>query len=41
MTFDLLYVPGGVGSGAMTLDARVLDLIRRHYNSGKIVASNC
>jgi transcriptional regulator GlxA family with amidase domain len=40
-TFDMLYVPGGVGSGAMSQNQRVLDLIRRHYQSGKVVASNC
>jgi len=39
--FDLFYVPGGVGSGEMTRNAKVLDAIRRHYESGKIVASNC
>jgi transcriptional regulator GlxA family with amidase domain len=41
MTFDLLYVPGGVGSGAMTLNERVLQTIRRHHGAGKLVASNC
>jgi putative intracellular protease/amidase len=39
--YDLLYVPGGVGSGPMTEDATMLDVIRRHYEGGKIVASNC
>jgi putative intracellular protease/amidase len=39
--FDLLYVPGGVGSGAMTKDKRMTDLIRRHYSEGKVVAANC
>lgn len=39
--YDLLYVPGGVGSGPMTEDATMLDAIRRHYEGGKIVASNC
>ncbi len=39
--FDLLYVPGGVGSGAMSLDPQMLDAVRRHYNGGKIIASNC
>jgi putative intracellular protease/amidase len=40
-TFDLLYVPGGVGSGAMTQNQQVLDLVRRHHHAGKVVASNC
>lgn len=39
--YDLLYVPGGVGAGAMSQDAAMLDAIRRHYVAGKIVASNC
>ena len=39
--YDLLYVPGGVGSGPMSQDATMLDVIRRHYEGGKIVASNC
>ena len=41
MTFDLFYVPGGVGSGQMTLNQRVLNAIRRHYQAGKLIASNC
>lgn len=40
-TFDMLYIPGGVGSGQMTQNQQVLDLIRRHYRAGKVVASNC
>lgn len=39
--FDLLYVPGGIGSGAASLDDKMLGLIRRHYEAGKVVASNC
>ena len=39
--YDLLYVPGGVGSGAMTQNRRMLDTIRRHHEGGKVVASNC
>lgn len=39
--YDLLYVPGGVGSGPMSEDTTMLDAIRRHYEGGKIVASNC
>src|ERR1700739_2032931 len=36
-TFDLLYVPGGVGCAAMTQNEQALDLIRRHYDAGKVV----
>jgi len=39
--FDLLYVPGGVGCAQMTQNQSALDLIRRHYQEGKVVASNC
>ena len=38
---DLLYVPGGIGSGEASLDPAMLGLIRRHYEAGKVVASNC
>ncbi|MEU4287301.1 DJ-1/PfpI family protein [Kribbella sp. NPDC026596] len=40
-TYDLLYVPGGVGSGEMAKDERVLELVRRHHDEGKVVAANC
>ncbi len=39
--FDLLYIPGGIGSGKASLDPAMLGLIRRHYEAGKVVASNC
>ena len=39
--FDLLYVPGGVGSGKMTLDDRMLETVRRHHAAGKVVVANC
>ncbi|MFF4223288.1 DJ-1/PfpI family protein [Streptomyces abikoensis] len=39
--FDILYVPGGVGSGELTSDERVLELIRRHHQAGRVVAANC
>lgn len=39
--FDILYVPGGVGSGALTGDERVLGAIRRHHEAGKVIAANC
>jgi putative intracellular protease/amidase len=39
--FDLLYVPGGVGSGALATDDRILNVIRTHYDGGKILAANC
>jgi putative intracellular protease/amidase len=39
--FDILYLPGGIGSGAIATDERVLSLIRRHHEAGKVVAANC
>ena len=39
--FDMLYVPGGVGIGALTTNSTVLDSVRRHHESGRIVAANC
>jgi putative intracellular protease/amidase len=39
--WDILYVPGGVGSGAIATDRRVLDVIRRHHEAGKVIAANC
>lgn len=39
--FDILYVPGGVGSGALLTNDRVQKLIRRHHEAGKVIAANC
>jgi putative intracellular protease/amidase len=39
--FDILYVPGGVGSGAVATDERILNVIRRHHEAGKVIAANC
>ncbi|WP_426565362.1 DJ-1/PfpI family protein [Angustibacter sp. McL0619] len=39
--YDLLYIPGGVGSGAIATDERVLELIRGHHAAGRVVAANC
>ncbi|MBF9070771.1 DJ-1/PfpI family protein [Streptacidiphilus fuscans] len=39
--YDVLYVPGGNGSGEATKDERVLDTIRHHYVNGKFIGSNC
>jgi transcriptional regulator GlxA family with amidase domain len=34
--YDLLYVPGGVGSGPMSLEPRVIDVIRRHHQARRV-----
>ncbi len=39
--YDVLYVPGGVGSGELAKNERVLELIRRHHDQGRVVAANC
>ncbi|MER5222228.1 DJ-1/PfpI family protein [Streptomyces flaveus] len=39
--FDILYIPGGVGSGALLTNDRVQKLIRRHHEAGKVIAANC
>jgi transcriptional regulator GlxA family with amidase domain len=38
---DLLYVPGGIGSGEATKDKHIRDLIRAHNSEGRWVATNC
>lgn len=39
--FDLLFIPGGMGSGVASQDADLLEAVRRHHGAGKIVATNC
>jgi putative intracellular protease/amidase len=39
--FDILYIPGGVGSGQLAKDERILELIRRHHEDGRVIAANC
>lgn len=39
--FDLLFVPGGMGSGAASQNSVLLDLVRKHHAAGKVVATNC
>lgn len=39
--FDILYVPGGVGSGEVATDERILEVIRNHYAAGRVIAANC
>lgn len=39
--YDLLYIPGGVGSGGIVANDRVLDLVRRHHQAGRVIAANC
>lgn len=38
---DLLYVPGGMGTGDATQDKRILELVRNHHREGRWVATNC
>lgn len=39
--YDLLLVPGGMGSGDAARNQSLLDLVRRHYTAGKVIATNC
>ncbi|MFE3543887.1 DJ-1/PfpI family protein [Nocardia sp. NPDC059177] len=39
--YDLIYVPGGIGGGAASLDPQILDFIRAHHADGRWVAANC
>lgn len=39
--FDLLLVPGGMGSGDASRDTAILEIVRRHHAAGKVVATNC
>lgn len=39
--FDLLFVPGGLGSGEASKDERLLDIVRKHHAAGKVVGTNC
>jgi cyclohexyl-isocyanide hydratase len=40
-TFDVLHIPGGPGQEALMHDDRVLSMIRRHAEQGRIVFSVC
>jgi len=39
--FDLIYIPGGVGAGALSTNPRALALVRDHYAERRWVAANC
>jgi putative intracellular protease/amidase len=39
--YDILYVPGGIGSGELAKNERVLEVIRRHNAQGRVIAANC
>lgn len=39
--FEVLVVPGGYGQQALMHDEKVLDLIRRHIEKGKLLLSVC
>jgi len=39
--FDLVYVPGGIGAGQLSLNAEVLEFLRAHQREGRWVAANC
>src|SRR5262245_53071023 len=39
--FDMVYVPGGMGAGALSKDPVVLKFLRDHQAEGRWVAANC
>ncbi len=39
--YDMLYVPGGNGSGVATKNQRVLDVIKNHFDNERFIAANC
>ncbi len=40
-SFDLVVIPGGPGVAALRKDERVLELLRRHFHGGQLVAAIC
>lgn len=38
---DILVLPGGPGTGRMKEDKKVLDLVKRFYEDGKVTAAIC
>jgi putative intracellular protease/amidase len=39
--YDMLYVPGGHGSGVATKNQHVLGVIKNHHDNGRFIAANC
>ena len=39
--FDLVYVPGGIGAGAASLDDTIVDFVKAHRAEGRWVGANC
>src|SRR5262245_55934598 len=39
--YDLVYIAGGIGAGALSKDERTLAFLRAHQNEGRWLASNC
>lgn len=39
--YDVLYVPGGIGAGAASLNEAVVALVRAHHEEGRWVVGNC
>jgi transcriptional regulator GlxA family with amidase domain len=39
--YDVLYVPGGLGSGQASLKKGILEIVQRHHEAKKIIACNC
>jgi putative intracellular protease/amidase len=39
--FDLVYVPGGIGAGAASLNDTIVDFVKAHHEEGRWVGANC
>jgi putative intracellular protease/amidase len=39
--FDVVYVPGGIGAGQLSLDPRAIAFLTAHHKEGRWVAANC
>jgi len=39
--FDMVYVPGGIGAGALSANEAVLAWLRANHDEGRWVAANC
>ena len=39
--YDLVYVPGGIGAGQLSLNEEALEFLRAHQREGRWVAANC
>ena len=39
--FDMVYVPGGIGAGALSQNATALEFLHAHHREGRWLGANC